>query len=47
MRKLFEEFRCSPDLDDFTSDDLFKTEDKAFDGSVHKDDFVYLFLDKE
>jgi len=47
MRKMFEEFRCTLDLDDFTSEELFKTEDKAFDGSVHKDDFIYQFLDRE
>ena len=39
--------RLSDDLNDFTSDLLFNDEVKAFDGSVHKDEFVYTFLNKE
>lgn len=47
MRKLFEEMRMAEDLNDFTSEDLFGDEVKGFDGSVHKDEFIYTILNKE
>ena len=47
MRKMFEEMRMADDLDDFTSEELFSDEVKSFDGSVHKDEFIYTFLNKE
>ena len=47
MRKLFEEMRIAEDLNDFTSEDLFDDEVKGFDGSVHKDEFIYKLLNKE
>ena len=47
LRKLFEEMRVAEDLNDFTSEELFADEDKGFDGSVLKDEFVYTILNKE
>ena len=47
MRKMFEEMRVADDLDDFTSEELFSDEVKSFDGSVHKDEFIYTLLNKE
>ena len=47
MRKMFEEMRIADDLNDFTSELLFNEEVKGFDGSVHKDEFIYTFLNKE
>ena len=44
---MFEEMRIAEDLNDFTSDELFNDEVKGFDGSVHKDEFIYTFLNKE
>ena len=47
MRKMFEEMRVAEDLNDFTSEALFDDEHKGFDGSVHKDEFIYTLLNKE
>ena len=47
MRKLFEEMRVAEELNDFTSEDLFDDDVKGFDGSVHKDEFIYTLLNKE
>ena len=47
MRKMFEEMRVADDLHDFTSENLFDDEVKGFDGSVHKDEFIYTLLNKE
>ena len=47
MRKMFEEMRVADDLNDFTSENLFDDEVKGFDGSVHKDEFIYTILNKE
>lgn len=47
LRKLFEEVRRSPDLTDLNSDDIFGQEVRTFSGEVHKDDFIYVVLDKE
>ena len=47
LRKLFDEMRMAQDLNDFTSDDLFSDDVKQFDGSVHKDEFVYTLLNRE
>lgn len=47
MKKMFEEMRMAEDLSDFTSEDLFNDEVKGFDGSVHKDEFIYTLLNKE
>lgn len=47
MRKMFEEMRMAEDLNDFTSEQLFNEEVKSFDGSVHKDEFIYTVLNKE
>lgn len=47
LRKLFDEMRVAQDLNDFTSDELFTDDVKQFDGSVHKDEFVYTLLNRE
>jgi len=47
MRKMFEEMRVADELTDFTSDQLFDDDVKGFDGSVHKDEFIYTILNKE
>jgi len=47
MRKMFEEMRVAEELTDFTSDQLFDDDVKGFDGSVHKDEFIYTILNKE
>ena len=47
LKKMFEEMRVAEELSDFTSEDLFNDEVKGFDGSVHKDEFIYVMLDKE
>ena len=47
LRKLFEEMRVAEELNDFTSEDLFDDDVKGFDGSVHKDEFIYTLLNKE
>ena len=39
--------RVADDLNDFTSDQLFDDDVKGFDGSVHKDEFIYTLLNKE
>ena len=44
---MFEEMSLSEELNDFTSDMLFNDEVKGFDGSVHKDEFIYIFLNQE
>ena len=35
------------DLNDFTSDLLFDDDVRGFDGRVHKDEFIYTFLNRE
>ncbi len=47
MRKMFEEMRVADEINDFTSDQLFDDDVKGFDGSVHKDEFIYTLLNKE
>ena len=47
LRKLFEEVRRSPDLQDINGEELFGQEVRTFSGEVHKDDFIYIVLDKE
>jgi hypothetical protein len=47
LRKLFEEVRASPDLRDLNGEDVFGQEVRTFTGEVHKDDFIYVILDKE
>ena len=47
LRKMFEEMRVADTLNDFTSDTLFNDEVKGFDGSVHKDEFIYTLLNQE
>jgi len=44
---MFEEMRVADELTDFTSDQLFDDDVKGFDGSVHKDEFIYTILNKE
>jgi hypothetical protein len=47
LRKMFEEVRASPDLRDINGYDIFGQEVRTFTGEVHKDDFIYVILDKE
>jgi len=47
MRKMFEEVRASPELKDFSGYEIFAHENRVFTGEVHKDDFIYVVLDKE
>lgn len=47
LRKLFEEVRASPDLNDLNCEDIFGPEVRLFTGEVHKDDFIYCILEKE
>ena len=47
MRKMFEEMRVAPDLNDFTSEKLFDDEVRSFDGTVVKDEFIYTMLNRE
>ena len=47
MRKMFEEMRVADEINEFTSDLLFDDDVKGFDGSVHKDEFIYTILNKE
>lgn len=47
MRKLFEEVRRSPDVQDITGEGLFTQEYRNLFGKVHKDDFIYVILDKD
>ena len=44
---MFEEVRASPDLKDFSGYEIFGQEVRTFTGEVHKDDFIYVILDKE
>lgn len=37
----------SPDLRDINGYDIFGQEVRTFTGEVHKDDFIYVMLDKE
>lgn len=47
MRKMFEELRSSHNLDNFNGTDIFSESQKAIDGTVHKDEFIYQLLDME
>jgi len=54
MRKLFEEFRTCCEQGEITTGihelngkAVFQDHQKAFDGSVRKEDFVYTMLEKE
>lgn len=47
LRKFFEEIRASPDLRDINGYDIFGQEVRTFTGEIHKDDFIYVILDKE
>ena len=47
MRKVFEEMRVADGLNDFTSDELISEDNKLFDGTVVKDNFVYAMLSRE
>lgn len=47
LRKMFEEMRMADEVNEFTSDALFGEEVKGFDGSVHKDEFIYTILNRE
>lgn len=47
LRKLFEETRRSPDLQDLNSEELFGQDIRTCAGEVHKEDFVYIILDRD
>lgn len=47
MRKLFEELRTAGELGALNGEDLFSTDIRNHDGSVHKDEFVYRLLNVE
>ena len=47
MRKMFEEARTSQDVPDLNGEVLWRPEMKAFDGTVPKEEFTYVVLDKE
>ena len=47
MRKLFEEVRSCPEINDLNGDELFPNDVKNFDGSVLKDEFIYTLLNRE
>ena len=47
MRKVFEEMRVADGLNDFTSEELFSDDNKQFDGTVVKDEFMYTMLNRE
>jgi hypothetical protein len=44
---MFEEVRVSPELREINGYDIFGQEVRTFTGEVHKDDFIYVVLDKE
>jgi hypothetical protein len=47
LRKLFEEVRTTEELDELNGEQLFKTDARQFDGTVHKDEFVYILMNEE
>ena len=46
LRKLYEEIRVA-DIDGVNCEELFKKDIRLHDGSVHKDEFVYILLNTE
>lgn len=47
MRKLFEELRTAEELGALNGEDMFSTDVRNHDGTVHKDEFVYRLLNTE
>lgn len=47
MRKLFEEVRRADDIPALNAEPMFGPELRSFAGDVHKDDFIYVVLDRE
>jgi hypothetical protein len=47
MRKLFEELRTAEELGALNGEDMFSTDIRNHDGTVHKDEFVYRLLNTE
>lgn len=47
MRKLFEELRTASELGAINGEELFSTDIRNHDGTVHKDEFVYRLLNVE
>ena len=47
MRKLFEELRTAEELGPLNGEEMFSTDIRNHDGTVHKDEFVYRLLNTE
>lgn len=47
LRKLFEELRTAEELGPLNGEELFSTDIRNHDGTVHKDEFVYRLLNTE
>lgn len=47
MRKLFEEVRVAREIGELNGETLFSSDVRNFDGTVHKDEFVYRLLNTE
>jgi hypothetical protein len=47
LRKLFEELRTAEELGPLNGEEMFSTDIRNHDGTVHKDEFVYRLLNTE
>ena len=47
LRKLFEELRTTEELGPLNGEEMFSTDIRNHDGTVHKDEFVYRLLNTE